>query len=188
MNQEWRVLSQKTLLLDRWINVRADSCVTPSGRKIEPYYVLTYPDWVNVVAVTRDDCMVMIRQYRHAANKIILELPGGIVEATDTLPEDAACRELIEETGFRATNMRTVASLYVNPASHTNRTHTCVATGVIRVDVPRLDEGEDGLTVELVPISEVINGLSEGFITQSMHVSSVLLALDAIRRINIKAR
>ena len=77
MNQEWRVLSQKTLLLDRWINVRADSCVTPSGRKIEPYYVLTYPDWVNVVTVTRDDCMVMIRQYRHAANKIILELPGG---------------------------------------------------------------------------------------------------------------
>jgi 8-oxo-dGTP pyrophosphatase MutT (NUDIX family) len=182
---EWRVLSQKTVLADRWINVRADSCLTAAGNKIEPYYVLTYPDWVNVVAITPADCLVMVRQYRHGVGRIFLELPGGQVDADDALPSDAANRELAEETGFIATTMRTIASLFVNPASHTNQVHTCVATNVTTANVQRLDAGEEGLTVELVPVPDIIDGIFDGRISQSMHVTSIILALKAVNRIQI---
>jgi 8-oxo-dGTP pyrophosphatase MutT (NUDIX family) len=127
----------------------------------------------------------MVRQYRHGASQVVLELPGGRVDSSDALPEDAGCRELAEETGFLATNIRTVASFYVNPATHTNRVHTCVATGVVQVSAPRLDEGEEGLSVELVPIAEIVGGLFSGKITQSMHVTSIIMALSSIERISI---
>jgi 8-oxo-dGTP pyrophosphatase MutT (NUDIX family) len=183
MHEKWQVLSTRTLLVDRWINVRADSCVTTSGTKIDPYYVLTYPDWVHVVALTKDDCLVMVQQYRHAARKVFLELPGGIVDPTDVRIEDAAERELLEETGYRSSNMQRVASLYTNPATHTNRVHTCVATDSFLNENQRLDDGEEGMTVELVPIPFVLQSLQSCGVEQSMHISSIITALAAIGRI-----
>ena len=79
--RKWSGESARVVHADQWIDVRAERVVTGGGVTVDPYYVLHYPDWVHVVAVTPDDRMVMRRQYRHAAGEFGLELPGGAVDA-----------------------------------------------------------------------------------------------------------
>jgi 8-oxo-dGTP pyrophosphatase MutT (NUDIX family) len=129
--------------------------------------------------------MIMIRQYRHAGGRVFLELPGGIIDSADEKPEDTAHRELAEETGYRSSNMRRIASLYTNPSMLTNRVHTCLTTDVFPGNGQTLDEGEEGVTVELVPVRTIIQGLGNSIIDQSMHVSSIVLALAQVGRISL---
>jgi 8-oxo-dGTP pyrophosphatase MutT (NUDIX family) len=186
MAGEWEILSSETVLKDRWIDVRADRCRTPSGVEISPYYVLNYPDWVHVVAITTDDCLVLVHQYRHAVGEFILELPGGMVERSETDIETAARRELEEETGYRASAWRPVSVLYPNPAIQTNRVHVYVAWDAKTDGVQALDEGEEGLTLRLIPVSEVLKGLHSGLLGHGLHVSGILLALASIGRLELR--
>ncbi len=166
-----------TVLRDRWIDLRADDCRTASGQEIAPYYVLSYPDWANVVALTTDRRLVLVEQYRHAAGRVVLELPGGVVDPADAGPLAAAQRELVEETGFGAAGWRPVSSLYPNPATQTNQVHTFLATGCRPVEQPCLEAGEEGMTVRCLELEEVLAGLSTGLLGQAMHVAGLLLAL-----------
>ena len=185
MDQRWRTVRSNTVRKDRWIDLRADHCVTPSGVELNPYYVLAYPDWVHVVALTRDDEVVLVRQYRHAVGETVLELPGGAVDASDANIEQAAQRELEEETGFAAERWQHVSSLYPNPATHTNRQHVLLATGAVRSRPQCLDQGEEGLEVLTLPTSDVLAGLASGLLGQSMQVSAVLLGLALAGRIRL---
>ena len=147
MEQRWRTIRSETRLRDRWLHLRVDHCVTPAGTEISPYYVLTYPDWVHVVAITEASSLVLVQQYRHAAGQSFLELPGGAVDPGDPNLEHAARRELEEETGFTARRWELVTSLYPNPATHTNRVHFFLALDATHARPQRLDPGEDGLRV-----------------------------------------
>ena len=177
LEQKWRTIQSKSLLKDRWIDVRADTCLTPSGVEISPYYVLTYPDWVHIVAVTTDGELVLVRQYRQAIDQILNEIPGGIADEADGDFEQAARRELAEETGYEAADWKLIASLYPNPATHTNHHHIYLARGAYRAFEPKLDAGEEGLHTFTVPVGQVLRDIPTGFLSQSMHVASVLLAL-----------
>jgi 8-oxo-dGTP pyrophosphatase MutT (NUDIX family) len=177
MDQKWRIIRTKGVWKDRWINLRADHCVTPAGTEIGPYYVLTYPDWVHVVAVTPSGGLVLVRQYRHAIGESVLELPAGAVDPSDANTEQAARRELEEETGFTAQRWRLVSSLYPNPATQTNRVHVYLALDAVCDGTQHLDKGEEGLQVSVVPIREVVHGLRTGILGQLMHVSAVLMGL-----------
>lgn len=183
MDDAWKVLESRTILQDRWLNLRADDCLTPDGVTISPYYVMSYPDWVNIVAITPDDRLLLVRQYRHAAGRFFLEIPGGGLDERDVDSEKAARRELEEETGYIAQDWQLISSLYPNPASHTNRLHTYLATDAERRHQQRLDAGEEGLTVHALPIPEVLDGLQAGLIGQALHVSSILLALRVAGRL-----
>ena len=185
MTPPWRTLSSETLLHDRWIDVRADRCLTAAGVEVAPYYVLGYPDWVHVVAVTDDDHLVLVTQYRHGAATSCLELPGGVVDATDESITAAARRELREETGFDAASWHPVSSLYANPAIQPNRVHTVLATGAHRVAAPQLEVGEAGMTTSLHLVASVLAGLPGGMLGQSMQVAGLLLALAKAGRITL---
>jgi 8-oxo-dGTP pyrophosphatase MutT (NUDIX family) len=187
MEQKWRVIRSETLLQDRWVHLRADHCVTPNGTEISPYYVLAYPDWVHVVAITEAGSLVLVRQYRHAAGEVFLELPGGAVDPQDTSLEHAARREFEEETGFTAQRWQYVISLRPNPATHTNRVHFFLAFGAAYTRPPSLDPGEDGLRVELLDIPSVLDGLRTGLLGQAMHVSGIFLGLAAAGRLSLTA-
>src|SRR5262245_24284487 len=99
-NLNWKILSSEYLFKDLWFKVRKDKCVTPGGKIVDPYYVYEFPNWVTAFPVTEDGKVILLRQYRHALGEVCIEIPGGCVDDTDTDYQEAAARELLEETGY----------------------------------------------------------------------------------------
>ncbi|RFB75576.1 NUDIX hydrolase [Methylovirgula sp. 4M-Z18] len=172
----WRVESRRVIHADRWMNLHAERIVSPNGAVIDPYYLLHYPEWVHVVALTPERQMLLVRQYRHGTKRMSLELPGGMMDAADKDAEAAARRELLEETGYTADVFHSICVLDPNPAIQNNGLHIFYAPEARLVAEQNLDHGEE-LQVEFVPVAEVMAGLPDGLITQSMHVAGIYLAM-----------
>lgn len=170
----WKRLARQTLVHDRWLALHADRCELPGGRAIEPYYVLEEKDWVHVAAFDASNRVLIVRQYRYAAEIFCSELPGGAVDPGED-PLDAAKRELREETGYEASSWTRLPTFYPNPARQTNRLHLFVARDLIKVGEQSLDETEE-MTVEFLNHDAVMRRMREGDFLQSMHVASYLLA------------
>jgi 8-oxo-dGTP pyrophosphatase MutT (NUDIX family) len=141
-DKKWKILSTEYLVKRPWLTARRDVAELPDGRINHEYYVLEYPDWVNIIAITTDGRMVFERQYRHALGKTCYELPCGVIEAGET-PLQAARRELLEETGFAGGEWQEWMTLSPNPATSTNLAHSFLATGVEKVSGQHLDATED---------------------------------------------
>lgn len=172
MNQtikEWKVLESEYLVRRPWLTARRDRLELPDGRIIPEYYVLEYPDWVNVIAITKDGQFVMEKQYRHAARKISLELPCGVMEEGET-PLEAAQRELLEETGFGGGQWKKLMELSPNPSAMSNTTHCFLAIGVEKIAEQHLDETEE-LSVLFMTKEEVKRMLNENQICQALMVA-----------------
>ena len=172
MNQtikDWKVLESEYLVRRPWLTARRDRLELPDGRIIPEYYVLEYPDWVNVIAITKDGQFVMERQYRHAARKISLELPCGVMEEGET-PLEAAQRELLEETGFGGGQWKKLMELSPNPSAMSNTTHCFLAIGVEKIAEQHLDETEE-LSVLFMTKEEVKRMLNENQICQALMVA-----------------
>jgi 8-oxo-dGTP pyrophosphatase MutT (NUDIX family) len=170
----WRVESSRTVLKDRWIDVRADDCVRADGVKIAPYYVLSYPDWVHVVCLDADGNIGLVDQYRHAAGCIVRELPGGMLEPDET-PLEGAQRELKEETGLTASDWTFLGAYSPNPATHANRIHifACKASGPSAA--PAQDETED-LHAYFASWPEVEAFIEDGSFLQLSHIGILFRA------------
>ena len=172
MNQtikEWKVLESEYLVRRPWLTARRDRLELPDGRIIPEYYVLEYTNWVNVIAITKDGQFVMERQYRHAARKISLELPCGVMEEGET-PLEAAQRELLEETGFGGGQWKKLMELSPNPSAMSNTTHCFLAIGVEKIAEQHLDETEE-LSVLFITKEEVKRMLNENQICQALMVA-----------------
>jgi 8-oxo-dGTP pyrophosphatase MutT (NUDIX family) len=180
----WTVLDSRTLIRDRWISLRADTLRDAAGVELSPWYVLEYPDWVAAVVLTDDDRLVMVRQWRHGARAWTLELPAGIIDPTDADPVAAARRETLEETGHEAGEWRHLYAGYGNPAIQNNRLHLVLGTGARAVAETRPDPGER-LSVELVPVADVLAGIGQSMIGQSMHVGAILFGLATAGRVKL---
>ena len=155
--RHWSVASSRTVLANRVLKVRQDTCVIPASGGALEYFVLELADWVNVVPVTSARELVMVRQYRHATRGITLEVPAGSVKENE-VPADAARRELLEETGYAAGNLIHLGTWECNPALQTNRLHTFLGLDVEKVAEPaaELDERLEvmtGLTGSIVPLA-----------------------------------
>src|SRR5471030_1649911 len=107
-NLEWKTLHSTYIHKGPWATLRADKCEMPDGRIVDEYFVLEYPNWVNAVAVTEEDKILFVRQYRHAAGIESLEIPGGVIDG-DEAPIDAMRRELLEETGYQFDDIEEIA-------------------------------------------------------------------------------
>lgn len=179
---KWQKLSSRYLVKEQWATLRVDICDLQNGIVKDDYFVLEYPNWVNAVALTADNEIIMVRQYRHAGDIISLEIPGGVIDG-DEKPEDAVRRELLEETGYSFQTIALIATLYPNPATANNVTYTYLLTGGIKTQEQHLDEHEI-LNVEKYSIAEVKQLLLENKIDQSLHASALfygLLKLEAIQ-------
>ena len=175
----WRVTDSKTLLRDRWIDVRGDACVTARGVDVAPYYVLGYPDWVHVLAIDDADRIVLVTQYRHALGGPSTELPGGAVDAGDTDIIAAGRRELVEETGYAAATFELVARLSPNPATHANRVHILLARGAFKAGNAQPEPSED-LVVDLLPRQGVVDLALSGGMINAVHVGLLMIGLRAL--------
>jgi ADP-ribose pyrophosphatase len=162
-------------------NVRIDKCELPNGMTIDGF-VLEYGDWATVIALTKQHEVVLVRQYRHGAQKVILELPGGAMEACDENPLQAARRELMEETGYASDNFVQIGCVSPNPANQTNLIYSFLALDAEKVSDQALDDTED-MEVVLKPLQEVISMAKNSELFQSMQVSTVFFALAYWNRI-----
>ena len=178
----WKLLSSEYLFKDNWATLRADTCEMPNGNIIKPYYVLEYPDWVNVVAITESNEVILVKQYRHAAGEVQLEIPGGCIDNNES-PEAAVRRELLEETGYAFDKFELLSILYANPATGNNKTHCFLATGGKKIQEQSLDHGED-IIVELVSIEKLKELLLENQIGQALHTSGIFYALMRLKIIS----
>lgn len=180
----WEVRASKRLIHDRWISLRADHCVTQRGAELDPYYVLEYPDWVHVVALDEDDRLLLVRQYRHGAGVVSLELPGGMMDPGESDPVTAGARELLEETGHVAQSMRHLARLSPNPASHTNSIHVLLAQQASFARPLSLDQTED-IAVERVPWRDALRLALTGEMLNVQHVGLLAIALAEAKGVRI---
>ena len=136
-----------------------------SGREHD-FDILQTPDWVNVIPVTDEGSVVLIRQYRHGTKEVTLEIPGGMVEP-DEPPLDAARRELAEETGFSADRWEQIGVVEPNPAFQTNRTFSFIARGARLTAKPQPDPNEE-IEVEEHPLAEIPGLMRDGSIKHAL--------------------
>ncbi len=174
---EWKVLESEYLFNHKpWLTIRKEKCELPNGKIMPAYYILEYPTWASVFALTKDNKAVFVKQYRHGLGVVSIETPGGVVDPGET-PEQAIKRELIEETGYEFESLEYLGKISANPATTNNYMHMYVAKGGEKVAEQSLDETED-VEVVLYTLEEVKQLLRNNQIVQSLHVSTMFYALN----------
>lgn len=170
--KKWDIIKSEYLIRRPWLTARRDCVRLPEGRINDEFYVLEYPDWVNVIAVTTDGDFVMVEQYRHGLGEIQTELCAGVVEAGEH-HLDAAKRELMEESGFGGGEWKLLTVLSGNPSTTNNLTYCYVAEGVSRISTQHLDSTED-VAVRIMTRKEVEDMLRKDLLKQSLMVAPLM--------------
>ena len=154
MIQPWKKVRSTTIGDFRIFRLRSDVKLSPRTGREHDFYVLDSVDWVNVIALTPDEKLVMIEQFRHGSNTVELEIPGGMMDPGETDPVATAVRELREETGYEGEDARVLGTIWSNPAILSNKTFTVLIENCrLKHDVD-FDHGED-LATRLVPAAEI---------------------------------
>lgn len=153
----------------RVFKVRRDHSADPRDGRVHDFYVVEAPDWINVIPLTGDGRVILIEQFRHGTCEVSLEIPGGMVDAGES-PQDAAARELLEETGYEAGEVVLLGRTRPNPAIQDNWIHTFVARGV-RYKCEPSNAGTEQTVVRLFPLEQIPSLIFEGKITHSLVVA-----------------
>jgi len=169
MLKPWDKVSSQPLADYRIFRVRSDKSISPRKRQPHDFIVIDSANWVNIVATTSDDHLVMIEQFRHGTGTVELEIPGGMIDPKDSSPEVAAVRELREETGYEGHNPRIIGRIFPNPAIMSNSCFTVLLHNCRCLHPVEFDHGED-LVTRLVPIPEIPELVAAGKIQHSLVV------------------
>jgi 8-oxo-dGTP pyrophosphatase MutT (NUDIX family) len=160
---------------------RIDKCELSNGNLLDAT-VLEFRSWANVVALTKNGEVVLVKQYRHGVCEPLLEFPGGVVEDGEA-PMGGAKRELLEETGYSASHLIQVGQMYPNPALQTNTLHCFLALDAEKVGEQSLDAGED-IEVHLVPLDELVEMAKHGEFRHGLMTAVLFFALASMGRIH----
>lgn len=142
----------------------------PTAGDRRTFSVISSPDWVNVIALTADDRVVLVRQYRHGTDALTVEIPGGMIDPGEA-PLEAAQRELLEETGYTAARWLELGSVQPNPAIQNNTCYTLLALDAAQTEAQRLDPGE-AIDVFTAPLAELSDRISAGEITHALVIAA----------------
>ena len=170
MVKPWQRLHSRLSQSFRIFSIRTDTAISPRTGVEHDFYVIDTGDWVNIIPMTEDQRVVMVRQYRHGSRRVTLEIPGGMVDPGDT-PEKAASRELMEETGYQAESWTRISAVNPNPAIFGNRCHTFLAQHVTKKGDPQPDQAED-IEVVLIPAQEIPGRIRKGEIDHAIVIAA----------------
>ena len=138
----WNVLEDRVILETPIVTIKAGPVQCKRSGKQKDFYLFDFPDWVNVVALTPDRDIVMIKQFRYGSNRMEIEIPGGMINDKEP-PVDAGCRELLEETGYAGSSARIIGRVCPNPAIQNNSCYTILVENSVKIAEPRQDDMED---------------------------------------------
>jgi len=175
--ESWKVL-ESSYIRPRF---RVDKCELPNGKYLDAT-IFEFRSWANIVALTQNNEVVLIRQYRHGVKDVLWEIPGGVVEDGED-PLEGVKRELLEETGYTASKFVQVGKLYPNPALQTNTVYFFLALNAEKVTSQSLDDGED-IEVHLVPMDDLIGMVKRGQFPHALMVAALFHVLAHLGRIH----
>lgn len=184
MDMDWKILESEYLVKTKYFTARKDRCETPEGKIIEEYFVVELGLTLCALALTANNEVVMVKQYRHPVGKTILEIPGGFVDENEA-PEKAIARELLEETGYEFTHYEYLGEVLANPGVLNNYTKLYLATGGKKIAEQTLDANED-MIVELIPLNDLLEMFLQNKIPQALHTSCILFALLKLGKLKSK--
>ncbi len=171
MIKDWEQLNSEELADYRIFKLRRETRRSPRTGAEHSFFVLQTPDWINVIPLTPEGKVVMIHQFRQGTAVKTLEIPGGMVDANESDPAEAARRELLEETGYVADELIHIGTVDPNPAFLDNQCHTYLALNARWQQPPEFDGAED-IAVEEVPLDEIAGLIGNGRITHALVVAA----------------
>lgn len=179
--QPWKILKSDMVVDEKWYKLRRDEVELPNGHVMDDYYVSVRPNVVLVFPVTEDNHVLFVRQYKHAARGIFIELPGGVIDDHEAKPLEAARRELLEETGYTSEHMEPLLEVIDNPTKDTNKIYYFLARNAHKIAEQDLDVSEH-IEVLKVPLAEVEQLVLSGQVNVS---GSIALCLLALRKLGV---
>ncbi len=152
------------------------------SKKSGNFYTLDCGPWVNIIAITPENSVVMVEQYRHGVEQLTLEIPGGCIDDSDAEPLDAAVRELREETGYVAESWSFLGKTHPNPALQGNLCYTYLARGARQIEKPRFDgTGTEKINTRLVNLKDVNSLICDGIISHALVIVAFhFLSLETV--------
>ena len=177
----FKTLSSEYLSKHIYFNARKDSYQTSQGKIVDPYFVVELPTSACAMAITEDNEVLLIKQYRYAVNEMMLEIPGGFIDAGEQ-PMQAIERELLEETGYSFSSFHYLGITTANPGLLNNFTYMFLALGGKKTAAQSLDVNEE-IEIILKPIEEIKAMLLHNEIKQSMHALCMFHAFEFMRSI-----
>jgi len=171
--ERWKLLDQNYIFNRKWLKIQQRRYYLPAKGKEADFYLFEYSPWVSILPVTTSGEIVLIRQYRPGLDRILWEIPAGLVDECEK-PLDAAKRELLEETGYRANGWDLLGAFSPNPGTHTNLSYSYIARDVFPAGSQALDETEE-IDVVLKHPDEVRYLLKKGEFAASLHAVHLLL-------------
>ncbi len=167
---KWKLLYSRSLRKFRVVDVLENTYQFLPTQEKRSYLVCDSADWVLVIAITPDDQVVFVRQFRHGLGQMVLEIPGGIMDPGEQAA-DTAARELREETGFVAESIQVLGPLLPNPALNNARVHVALATGCV-ARFPASPEPFEDIQVELRPLADVGNMMASGELQHALCIAA----------------
>ena len=177
--KKWSFKSAKVVYRNKLFRIRQERCIIPRTGKPYDYFYEDSPNWVNVVALTKTNKVILIKQYRHAVREFTIEIPGGIMDKIDTSPLAAVKRELLEETGYGGGDFQLIGTCRPNPAIINNKVYTYLARGVSLIGEPHPDSTEE-IKVFEKKISEIDSLIRNGKISHSLVITAFYYAMPWI--------
>jgi ADP-ribose pyrophosphatase YjhB (NUDIX family) len=170
------VLEDRVILKTPIVTIKTGPVTCKRTGIQKDFYLIDFPDWVNIVALTHDRNIVMIKQFRYGSNRMEIEIPGGMVNLNEP-PVDAGCRELLEETGYAGSNARIIGKVCPNPAIQSNYCYTILVENAVRITEPKMDDMED-IECFLQSEAEVQRSIASGLIDHGLVLNALMFCLN----------